>query len=302
MAASKHGIQWPNWAPADLVLHAEQLRPRVEEEKKRIKAAKLRIIDKKAELENRQLHIGMYFVGSTTEYRIAQALMTAAGMAAVWKNLQRRVSSFKPVRSLHGGMAQACNLQGACVEIENRWINLPKLTRAESRKLHMNIAATSLQLTEQLLQVEARDLLDIRKFIDEEREKDFVKGLEKDGRELWYGFEGYLDYLLGEMLEPIPALLLKLHKRALEYANHPLVVSQPNSRNAKANYFIQELSKYFTKSYGRPLHAHVAAVVSAILQTDVSEDRVRALLRARKVAAKRFARKKLAQLRKEIDG
>jgi hypothetical protein len=244
----------------------------------------------------------MYFVGHATQYKIAKALIAEPGMESVWKNLQRHADSFKPKRSLNGGMTPACNLYGACVETEIRWINVPKRTRTESRKLYKNIASLSLQLTELLLQVESRELLDIRQFIDEERQKEFIKALEKDGHDLWRCFDGYLDHLLGGLIEPMPGLLLKLHKRALEHAELPLAVSQPNSPNAKVNYFIRELSEYFTRAYGQPLHAHVAAIVSAVLNTDVDEDRVRALIRARKAAIKSRTRKKMAEMRKEIDG
>lgn len=50
--------------------------------------------------------------------------------------------------------------------------------------------------------------------------------------------------------------------------------------------------------YGQPLHAHVAAVTSAVLGKNVDEDRVRALIRSRKQAAKRYARNKTGEIRK----
>lgn len=304
MGSRKKEGSFPEWAPADLAANAEALRRKAEEEIHRTKAHRVRALDKKSDLENERLHIGMYFVGHATQYEYSKALLTAPQMESVWKSLQRRASSFKPKRFLFGGgaLSQASNLLSACVEAEVHWINIPKRTRTQSRKLHKDIASLALQLTELLLQVESRELLDTRKFIDEKRQKDFKKALEKDGLESWYGFDGYFDHLLGELLEPIPGVLLKLHKRALEHAEYPLAVSQPNSPNAKVHHFIVELSEYFTQAYGQPLHAHVAAVVSAVLNVEIDEDRVRALLRARKAAIKRHTRKKMDELREEIAG
>jgi hypothetical protein len=302
MGARKQEIQFPTWAPADLVQHALELRPKAEEETKRAKAGEIRVLDKNTDLENGELYVGMHFVGHSAEYKIAKALISEPGMETVWKNLRRHNHSFKPIRFLFGGATQARNLHGACLEAETRWINLPKRTPTESRKLHRNIAALSLQLAELLLQVESRGLLDIRKFIDKGREHEFLKALVRGGYDLWPGFEGYMDHLLGGLIEPMPGLLLKLHKRSLEQAEIPMAVSRPHSRNAKVNYFIRELSEYFSRAYNQPLHAHVAAVVSAVLNADVDEDRVRALIRSRKVATKNRTRKKMAEMRKEIDG
>jgi hypothetical protein len=97
--------------------------------------------------------------------------------------------------------------------------------------------------------------------------------LEHDGHELWQGFDSYLDYLLSELLGTVPGILVELHKRASEQAKTPLVISQPNSPSAKVNFFIRWLSDYFIKSYGQPLHTHVAAVTNVLLGSDVDEDR-----------------------------
>ena len=302
MGTRKQGLPFPTWAPTDLVQHLVELRPKAEEETKRAEAGEIRVLDKKTDLEKGELYVGIRFIGHSTAYKIAKALISGPGMETVWKSLQRHKHSFKPQGFLFGGKTQARNLHGACVEAETRWINLPKRTTDESRKLHRNIAALSLELTELLLQVEAKELLDIRQFIDKEREREFLRALEHDGHDLWPGIDGYMSHLLGNLIEPMPGLLLKLHKRALHHAENPLAVSQPNSPNAKLNYFIRELSEYFNRAYNQPLHAHVAAVVSAVLNSDVDEDRVRALIRSRKTATKNRTRKKVAEIRKEIDG
>jgi len=224
-------------------------------------------------------------------------------MQDVWEKLERRASRFKPlIRSLHGGKTCGKNLFGACVEAEIDWGATPKMTRTQSRKFYDNIAALALQLTELLVDESSRDLVEIRRFIEKEQLTHFVKELEHDGHELWYGFDGYLDYLLSELLGTVPGMLMKLHKRALEQAKAPLAISQPNSRSAKVNFFIRWISDYFIKSYGQPLHSHVATVTNAVLGSDVDEDRVRALIRSRKALVQRRTRQKLLQIRKEKDG
>lgn len=176
------------------------------------------------------------------------------------------------------------------------------MIRTQSRKFYDSIATLSLQLAELLINESSPDLVEVRRFIDKDQHTHFMKELEHDGYDLWYGFDGYLDYLLSELLGTVPGILVKLHKRALEQAKTPLVVSQPNSPSAKVNFFIRWLSDYFVKSYGQPLHSHVAAVTNVLLGSDVDEDRVRALIRSRKVIVQRRTRQKLVQLRKEKDG
>ena len=302
MVSRKHGKWPPAWAPSDLVSRIEELRDKQREHSKRLKDAELRILDKRADLEKGQLYIGRYYLMYDTQIEIGEALASSPGMELVWKRLLKRRSSFKPRPFLiAGGMTPASNLFGACVEIENNWINLPQRTRAQAREMYSSIAALSNQLIELLLEVSSRDLLDVTSFIEHARRKAFIDSLEGDGHDIWYGFDGYLDHLLGELVEPIPGLLLKLQKRALEHAQQPVAVSQPNSRNAKINYFIQALSDYFTRSYGQPLHAHVAAVVNAVLGANADEDRVRALLRARK-HRQHATRKKNSKLEKSSTG
>lgn len=209
--------------------------------------------------------MGMYFIGDVAKLRIIEPLVTKPIMETVWRNLRRREMRFKQIVSLNGDRGQPGNLVGACVEAEMRWLNLPKWTKTEYKKLHEEIASLALQLCELTTKVHnSRDLLDVRKYITDEQYKRLLDGLEYDDHEIWYGFEGYLDDVLSRVLPPVPRILLELHKRALEKAKQPRAVSQPKAPSAKLNFFISEISGYFTKSYGQPLHAHVAAVVSAL--------------------------------------
>jgi hypothetical protein len=74
----------------------------------------------------------------------------------------------------------------------------------------------------------------------------------------------------------LPAFLGKLALSARNLAkNPPKSVAQPNSPEGKLHHFVSELSLYFTRAYGTPLHDHVAAVASAVFSADVSPENVR---------------------------
>lgn len=306
MAKERAEIRFPSWAPPELLaLHAELL-PKALESRKQIAALKdcdVGEYDWKAAIEFDAVHIGHVFIGPDTRLQILEALLTTPQMQSVWKSLARRNASFKPQRRhLTGGLSQPGNLFGACVRAQEDWLEAPKRTKVKGRELYRDISAQALGLAELLLEVNSRDFHSVPRFIDAERRKEFIHGLERNEHEIWYGFEGYLDHLLGELIPSIPAILLELHKRALEEMETPLAVPQPNSPSAKLRYLVRTLSTYFKAAYGTPLHAHVAAVVSAVLKVDVDEDRVRALIRLDQQASKKAAGKKMTKLLKESDG
>jgi hypothetical protein len=140
---------------------------------------------------------------------------------------------------------------------------------------------------------------DMRGYLREDAFKTISKRLELDDS---YGNDFYLEHVLGEELLPLPVILMELQKRAVEKAGSAYGLSQPNSADAKAHFFIRSMSGYFLESYGQRLHAHVAAITRVTLGSDVDEDNVRALIRAKDVSTKSRARKKMQQLRREIDG
>jgi hypothetical protein len=295
------------WAPSTLVEKYKELKPKADREARwaqEHKAANRPIPDWKTSLEsNERLCMGTQFPGHLTQLKLLNGLITKTVMADVWKNLERRQDSFKPAMSLFGGRDQARNLFGACVEAEIGWINLPKRTKAESKKLHEDIAAVSLQLCGLLVEVlYTSDFSDTRRYIEKEKLKDFMEALAENGCEIWPGFNGYLDELLSGLLPAVPKILLTLQKQALKEAQNPHAVRQPHSPSAKTNFFIDALSSYFKQAYGTPLHAHVAAITTALFDEDIGEDRVRALLRSRKAASKSYARKKVAEIKREIAG
>lgn len=294
-------MKLPEWAPPELVEIYNRLRPKAEAAVKRARKltdAKHPVLDWKYYIESgAPLNMGNPSLSDSSLFRLLEPLITNPSMQSVWKNLQRRKGDFQHVQlGMYGGSSQCVNLAGACFQAEHRWINLPKWTRAEFKKVHEDIAARALQLCELLVHMDhSRSMLDLGKYIEEEKLREFLTALEEDGLEDWPGLDGYLEHLIGEMLPSVPKLLLELHKRALEQAKRPYVVSQPNSRSARLNFFIQQLSSYFHKAYGQPLNAYVAGIVSAIFDEDVDEDRVRALLRARRQASQTRSRKKVEE-------
>ena len=313
MYALAHGLtldfrmHFPKWAPAELVELYREIKPRADAERKRyeeFEKAGHADVDWKTYLESGQeLPMGSSFVGEAAHLEILEALITNPVMEATWRNLLKRSSSFRLIRMSFGGKTQVRNLLGACLRAEMNWLNVPKLTRTESVKLHEDIAAQALKLCSLLVETrQTRELVDTRKYLTSEKLQDFIDSLESDGHEIWHGIEGHIDHLLFELLPPVPRILMELHKRALEHAQYPYAVSQPNAPNARLNYFIASLHDYFTKAYGLPLHSHVAALVSAVFHEHVDEDRVRALLRSRKTASRERARKKFAKMKKEIPG
>lgn len=278
-------MKLPTWTPPDLIERHQELAPKAKEEKKRseeFKRRNLRDDRKITEYKSGEFVVGYHFLGHCGQLEILEKLASAPAMRHVWDRLSKRSESFKPLASLNGGKTYAVNLVGTCIDAETEWRSLPKLTRAESRKFYEEIATVSLGLAAQLLNASSPELLEVRRFIDKEHFETFIKGLEHDDHDIWYGFEGYLEMLLGEMLGTVPGLLMELHRRALEHSKYPQAVSQPNAASAKVNFYVRWLSDYFKRTYGQPLHAHVAVVTNALLGSDIDEDRVRALSRSKK--------------------
>jgi hypothetical protein len=208
--------------------------------------------DWKKAVENDALHVGHYFIGTSTELDILQGLITSPRMKMVWAHLPRRATAFKPGRFfLARDKSQAGNLLGACIAAEDAWINVPKRTKVESRKLYGNIAALSIQLAERLLESDSREFMSVLKFIKPEKRQEFIDGLEHDDHKIWHGFDGYLDHLLDGLLPLVPGILLEMHNRALEQQQTSLAVAQPKSPDAKMRYYIRKLSPT-----SRPLTVH----------------------------------------------
>jgi hypothetical protein len=296
-------MRFPHWAPPDLVAKYAELKPKAAAEAARIAVKKgegvVNVYDPRKALESGTLYVGMFFLGDQAALRVLEPLITNPAMESVWRSLNRRKGSYKPVLAFaYGSREQGGSLYGTCMEIELKWSNLPRRSKAESKRYYEVIASLALQLSELLLLDDHNiELLDTRRYIKAEQIDAFKAGLEKDDHEMWYGFDGYLNYLLGELIQPLPYYLLQLHHRVKECAALPLAVRQPKSKSAKSNYYIEHLSSYFRRAYGSPLHAHVATVVGTILDAEINEDRVRALLRSRETAARKTARKKFEELK-----
>lgn len=298
-------MSFPYWTPRELLALYKQIEPRTAEEARRRAAyvvAAEEPYDKKDALMRGELHIGRYFVGDVAQLNILVALMQEPRMRAVWKSLERRDGGYTPIPTLYGDQSQPGNLFGACVAALVDWINLPKRTKVEAQKIYENIASQAYQLAMALLTIEDRELLDTRTFIDRQHRTRFLQSLKKDGHDVWYGIDGYLYHLFGELLQPLPAMLLELNTRAKNYADSPSVVGQPNSPNAWKRFLIRAVSGYFMDCYGQRLHAQTAAVATAVLQEDISEDRVRALIRIQERSRPTRTRRKVETARRKVYG
>jgi len=291
-------MRFPAWAPPELVSLHEELKPKAAEEEKRRKAhldgsAPMKVYDPREALEDGSLHVGKFFLGNAAQLKVLEPLVFDKRMAKVWRSLVSR-TTYKPYLFIpYGAKGKGGNLYGACMQVELEWHNLPRRTKAESKRYYESVAALAKQLGELLLQDDhnAR-LLDTRYYISESKLHNFTKALEADGHEIWYGFDGFLNEELGQLVQPLPYYLLQMHNKAKAMAAEPVAVKQPNSPSAKVNFYIDHLSAYFKAVYGMPLHANVATIVSVVLGKDVDEDRVRALLRSRKAATPPLTRKK----------
>jgi hypothetical protein len=275
----------PSWAPLELVDVYNDLKNEVAKER----SGPLKTFDPRKALEDGWLYVGEYFPGAAMQLAVVEPLITNPAMKTVWAALYRRASDFKPAATFpYGRQTQAHNLTGACLVAEFRWLNLPRRTRTESKKFYGKIATHAGALADLLLQDPQNEaLLAMSTLVPRRRVDKFREALIADDHRPWGGFDGWLNMEIFEtLLEPLPAYLLTLQKRAKHLTVQPPAVKQPKSKAAKTNFFIELLSEYFTKAYGSPLHSHVATIVSAIFNIEIGEDRVRALLRSRNKKAK----------------
>jgi hypothetical protein len=80
----------------------------------------------------------------------------------------------------------------------------------------------------------------------------------------------------------LPKFLRALAVLARERARNPRkVLAQPRSQKAKCHHFQMQLSRYFMRAYGQPLHKQVAQISSAVFSTNIDERTVRKLVKYR---------------------
>ncbi len=80
----------------------------------------------------------------------------------------------------------------------------------------------------------------------------------------------------------LPGFLKRLSELARKLEKSPpKMMTQPNSPNAKLRYFQLELSRYFVRAYGQPLHKQVADIASAVFSVSISAENVRKLINYR---------------------
>lgn len=325
----------PKWAPVDLrgcwetskleIDRLQSLPKRSPSEKTKRNLALIRKYREEGDIDS-----GLESPRLRTTFKVLEALITNPQMEAVWKALNIRATKFKPRTNakaqpfpsddmmytfdkilkrypnmhytslggfrFNGEVSQSLDLFITCIAAKADWMNTPKLTRAKSSELFLEVAKLAGKLRAAILKVKGPErfrLWNIVQYLDDEWLRTIAAGsgvwqkLTKDEQQ-----DRLRDLRVElDVLPRIPPILFALKQQAELFASHPRAFSQPHGREAEANHFARYLSNYTIESYGTPLNAHVATITNVILETELTEENVKALSRLDKLRTRQVSSK-----------
>lgn len=271
--------------------------------------------DMELAIETGEFPAGPRFPGQFKALFVLNALTGGSGIESVWKSLFSRVDEFSacadPIayqyldkRPAEGDVSQSTDLFCACMELIAEWMHTPKRTPIANRRLLLGVAVRAKKLRESLLKItgfERYELWSVFQLLNRGELEQIASYANSEillnDDELEKAVEG-LEGLFSDIFPRIPALLSRLEKRAHELSEAPTGVVQPNRRDAEIKHFVRGLSRYFTKAYKQPFHAHVATITNSIFGINhLDEDKVRALVGIEKKHVPLDARKKKQRAR-----
>lgn len=249
----------------------------------------------KKRFEEGNLIIYPKILSPVAELMIVDRLISSAKMRNIWRLMKKRSSDYKPVRlegrySYSGHYNQYINLYAACLSAKWQWINASRRTPSELEEYLKLIANKSIELSKLLLEENLEDVSRTKQYIDRKYMNKIFHDVDTNPNEYpdikitKYNFSlkqwaQLLIEIHEDILPSVPDILEALSKKIVQQKNKLAVLSQPNPKNAESIFFVRVLSDYFSKSYGSPLHAYVAAVANAVLGMSLTSEKVRNIVR-----------------------
>jgi hypothetical protein len=200
-------------------------------------------------------------------------LLSSPDMKPVWKGLAKRkrlIAAGKKFRP-----TDTWALYAACETALLRWAALPKRTRSQERAFYRRIDAVAKELAALIAESRNNELLRIQRFFQPDWAHSLGELFELDMKDA----DDYAKFWITDRFPDSVELLESLAAYAEARALKPTGAPQPKADSAAAIYFARAISGYFRRSYGQPLHEHVAAVTHAVFGLPMDADRIRKLVR-----------------------
>ncbi len=229
------------------------------------------------------------------EIALIDALAADTRMNSVWTSLARQRQQWQPVEDKpllckYPVQDQFTDLYDHCLRIVGDFQKARKRTPAENRKHYKKLAADTKTLAGRL-----RNEHDTEYVFREDSTESVKTGSSFTTRSSPDTGLSLSDILGNEaalrslrppengFMPDVPQLLLQIASAAAAEANKPIEVPQPKSTTAARRFFVRRLSDYFLRTYGHPLHEHVATITNTITGSDdVDPDAVRSLVSSKR--------------------
>jgi len=241
---------YPAWAPADLVARIRKKWPIY-----RIPKGKVGLLP-----------------GGDFGRDLLGVLLSAPDMKPVWQALARRKRRVPAGETFV--RTDSAAFYAACETALINWAALPKRTRAEDRKLYQRIERTSIELINLIIESRNSEILRLQRFFQADWSAGLGDLFELDMKDA----DDYARFWIADRFPDTAELLENLAAQAAARARQPKGAPQPKAGSAAANFFARELSRYFRRAYGQPLHEHVAAVTSTVFGVATDANRIRKLV------------------------
>jgi hypothetical protein len=279
-----HNLNYPDWAPESLVnLHKLRLdsthrakRPNIPNPEEEV--AEMRKDERyksHTEEQFQKLKESMYRWRLELPFNESDELLlkliSDQRMKEVWFSLARRRKAERD--EIH--FWRAC--EGAVLG----WRGEPKITQKERLQILTNIQESLESLQNNMHKLKDFQHYSINKLIDEQSVKFLLENLDAGLSQIDEEERvGYASFCLQEIVPPFDIVLMDIHAKAKEYMLDTVTVKKPNSGNAETHYFVRQLSSFFQRYFGQPLHESVAITASVVLNVDeIDSDYVRKLVK-----------------------
>lgn len=166
----------------------------------------------------------------------------------------------------------------ACERGIGGWRGDQKQTKKKRNAFHQKIHDTARELETLMAKASEFDSYSLAELVNGATADALIKALgsQFSGRVPAGQETDHARYWLASVLPSADDVLADIAEKAKRYRDQPLIVKQPNSRDAKIHYFVRQLSKYCKRTYAQPLHDVVALTTSVIFDLqDFDSDHVK---------------------------